>query len=445
MACFNYTITNDSSEQTQVRYINCNSISSFVYVSIGNSVVVCATEGSVITLSGFSVVQGGTCTTGTPPPAPEPTPPPAPEEETVTVAPSAGAPIVYEQRTVLSRSPFNFKLTSDVLFDNVAIEMYLYTGDKIADRPVLPTYNFTKKVIQAGQTDISIEIHQQINDFISANYEKVTGLSTILNTESIWCYLDAKIFLVDTEIYRVQQQLLGIDGFGYHTELFNPEPQKKVLSDINEHIIYNGSAYRLYFSTSGLTDIIVNGTAVAHSFNPDVSNQAIASIDVTDYKGTDTSFTAQFAYETGLEEHSFTYKEECKYPLINCIFKNRYGFYQKIAFNKLSKKSIDVESSEFKPIISKFGKYNLNSHQKQTYNHQGTEKISVNTDFLPESYNGLFTELFLSNSIYLEENGVALPVNLNKKTLEKKTKLNDKLINYTMDFEYSFNLINQVI
>jgi hypothetical protein len=47
--------------------------------------------------------------------------------------------------------------------------------------------------------------------------------------------------------------------------------------------------------------------------------------------------------------------------------------------------------------------------------------------------------------IYLELNGQYLPVNLVKKSLEKKQKVFDKLIQYGLDFEYSFNLINKVI
>ena len=73
------------------------------------------------------------------------------------------------------------------------------------------------------------------------------------------------------------------------------------------------------------------------------------------------------------------------------------------------------------------------------------EKVTVNTDFIPEEYNALFTELMLSEFIYLEENGAVLPVNLLKNTLEKKTKLNNKLIQYSMDFEYSFNLLNDIL
>ena len=370
-----------------------------------------------------------------------------PYEPPVTIPPEIGVPIVYDERIVLSRSPFNFKLTSLVLFDNVTIDMYLYSGDRNLDKPVLPTYQFTKKVIQAGQTNISIEISKMLNDMVKADYYDIatSGANTTSTSEAVWCYLDAKILLGVTEIYRVQQQLLAVDGFGYHTELFNPVIQTNVLSTINEHIIYNGSKYPLYFKTENLTAININGANVPFTFNTDYSNQMIAYVNATNYANLSKTFIADFTYTGGVERHYFTNKTECRNPLINCIFKNKNGFWQTIAFNKLSKKSIDIESSDYMPVISVFGEYSLKSHGKRTTNINAKEKISVNTDFLPESQNQLFTELMLSEFIYLEEAGQILPVTLNKKSFEKKTKLNNKLIQYTMDFEYAFNLMNQVI
>ena len=72
------------------------------------------------------------------------------------------------------------------------------------------------------------------------------------------------------------------------------------------------------------------------------------------------------------------------------------------------------------------------------------KRKTCNTDNLPEYYNVLFDELMLSEFVYLENNGQYLPVNVNKKSFERKQRQFDKLIQYTMDFEYSFNKINQV-
>ena len=96
-------------------------------------------------------------------------------------------------------------------------------------------------------------------------------------------------------------------------------------------------------------------------------------------------------------------------------------------------------------MVATYGDYAINQHEKKTFLLNGYEKVTVNTDFIPENYNELFKELMLSEFVYLEENGTVLPVNLLKKSFEKKTKLINKLIQYSMDFEYSFKLMNTIL
>jgi len=54
----------------------------------------------------------------------------------------------------------------------------------------------------------------------------------------------------------------------------------------------------------------------------------------------------------------------------------------------------------------------------------------------------LFDELLMSTKIYLRENDVVRPVNIKTKNIAYKTRLNDKLIQYTFEFENSYNKIN---
>jgi hypothetical protein len=368
-------------------------------------------------------------------------------------------PEVLPQKIILSRSPFHFKVSPGITFDEITAEIFIYRGHKIDDRPLVSTYNISKSVVQVGQSAINFDIHKLVNDYVKNVYSGV-GLSGAFTTsllDSVWVYIDAKINLAGVEQYQANQVLLAIDGFGYHTDLANPEistlpniiyRRQKVLTSIDNHIIYNDSDYPLYFITNGLVSLTVNGTNIPFTFSQDYSNQNIGYVNIKNYIGSSTSFSVLFFYdgsETPSVTINFTIKDECKFPLMNCIFKNKFGVWQTIPFNKLSKKSQDFTNESYNGLISNYGNYALNKHVKQTFNVNGKEKITVNTDFIPEEYNLLFTELMLSEFIYLEENGTVLPVNLMKNTFEKKTKLNNKLIQYSMDFEYSFNLLNNII
>jgi hypothetical protein len=380
-------------------------------------------------------------------------------EEVYTI-PAPIVPVVLDEKIILSRSPFNFRLTPGITFDEITAEIYIYRGHKIDDKPAISNYQVSKSVVQVGQTAINFDIHKLVNDFVKNKYNgigNIAGAFTTSTLDSVWCYIDAKINLGGAEQYQANQYLLAVDGFGYHTELANPEisilpdiiyRREKVLTSIDNHIIYNDSDYPLYFITTGLVSLTVNGTNVPFTFDQDIANQNIAYVNIANYIDSSTSFSAVFFYdatEVPSVTINFTIKDECKYPLINCIFKNKFGFWQTIPFNKLSKKNQDFTNESYNGMISNYGNYALNSHVKQTYNINGREKVTVNTDFISEEYNLLFTELMLSEFVYLEENGQVLPVNIVKTSFEKKTKLINKLIQYSMDFEYSFDILNNIL
>ena len=348
---------------------------------------------------------------------------------------------------ILSRSPWFFKESPTIIYDQMKFDIYVYRGEKTIDKPTIRTFPASKFVVQVGQPTISIDIHKLVNDFVQNEYleSTVTGVVTTSQKDSVWIFIDAGIYLDGVLKYSINQNLLALDGFGYHKELANPDLTKKVLSTIDKHIIYNNSKYFLYFLSTGLTSITINGVTVPFTLNPNFNNQFIAGVDVMQYASTSTNFNAVFVYGAETITHNVQVKTECRNSLINVTFKNKYGFYQKIPFAKLSKKTIDIESEDYMPFVSNFGSYDLNKHNKRSYLTNGKEKIVCNTDFMPESYNDLFKELMLSEQIYIEENNEFLPVNITKKSFNYKTVLNDKLIQYSFEFDYSYNEINNVL
>lgn len=348
---------------------------------------------------------------------------------------------------ILSRSPWFFKESPTIIYDQMRFDLYIYRGEKTTDKPTLPTFQASKFVVQIGQPTISIDIHKLVNDFTQNEYLEniTTGVITTNQKDSVWIFIDAGIYLDGVLKYSINQNLLALDGFGYHKELANPLLNKKVLSIIDKHIVYNNSKYFLYFLSAGLTNITINGVVVPFTLDANFNNQFIAGVDVMQYASTSTNFNAVFIYGAETITHNIDIKTECRNSLVNVTFKNKYGVYQKIPFAKLSKKTLDVESESYMPLVSNFGGYDLNKHNKKSYLTNGKEKIICNTDFIPESYNALFKELMLSEQIYLEENNEFLPVNITKKSFNYKTVLNDKLIQYNFEFDYSYNEINNVL
>jgi hypothetical protein len=88
--------------------------------------------------------------------------------------------------------------------------------------------------------------------------------------------------------------------------------------------------------------------------------------------------------------------------------------------------------------------YATNRHQYSTFHVNAKEKLSLNTGFYPESYNEVFRQMSLSDKIWIKYNEKTLPVRLTSSSLSFKTKLDDKLINYTIELEFAFDKINNV-
>lgn len=361
------------------------------------------------------------------------------------VPPTEGRPT----REILSRSPFYFQVSPTIAYDSINADIYIYTGD-VTDVPTTPTFTLSKSIIQAGQSSISLELSKILNDYVQNGIidypnNNLVG-STSSTNDSVWCYVDAGISFQGAETYRVQQKFIAFDGYGLHEELFNPLFDRKVLSTITTHDIYNGAPYPLYFSTNGLQSIIINGVSVPFSLDADINNQYVGYVDINSFIGLAENFTAIFTYQDGLNEefviHNFNVLSECKYDVIYCYFKNKYGFFQQIPFNKVSKKTAEFKSESYNTNITNFGNYNLKDHTKRSYLSNGKESVVCNTDFIKEYYNDLFDELLMSTKIYLRENNVVRPVNIKTKNIAYKTRINDKLIQYTFEFENSYNKIN---
>lgn len=351
---------------------------------------------------------------------------------------------------ILGRSPYFCKIgNAGIVFDSATMDLRVWRGNSIADYPATPTQPFSKSVIQAGQEQIIFDISRVAGDFVKNKYShnpQGVGAFTSQLADSVWVETDSTALLSGVAVVFDKKRYLLVDGFGYHVEGANPPVNNKVLSTITRHIYY-GTNYPIYFVTDGLTSIVINGVSVPFTFSQEESNQLVAFVNAAAYAGVSTTFTAVFSYGASSFVHSFEKRTECKYQVYNCYFKNKYGVWQNIAFNKVSKDSIAVTSSEFQGnVLQGDGTYNLNAHVTKTFGVEGKGKVILNTDnTLPEEYYLLFKELHYSEMVYIETGGLCLPVNFSRKDLDKKTKIKDRLIQYSEEFLYSFNDINSIL
>jgi hypothetical protein len=131
---------------------------------------------------------------------------------------------------------------------------------------------------------------------------------------------------------------------------------------------------------------------------------------------------------------------EPKYTPITCSFINRFGGWQFLTFFKANQQSIDVNSKNFN-LMPQSLDYNTLIGSNKSFNFSGTQKITCNTGWVDQNYFELIQDLLLSETILLDN----IPVICKSNSADYKTHLKEKNINYTINFEYNFNLINDVI
>ena len=142
-----------------------------------------------------------------------------------------------------------------------------------------------------------------------------------------------------------------------------------------------------------------------------------------------------------------------KFTPFRVIFYNRFGALQDIIFSKKSIKQLQTKFDKFKRSTINFNQstfsYDRYKAQKQRIDIQGEESITLNTDFLDEDISNPIQELLMSQQIWIDENIAnnqtsVNPVLIKTSDVEFKTSVNNKVVNYTIEFEFANDKIQDI-
>jgi hypothetical protein len=138
----------------------------------------------------------------------------------------------------------------------------------------------------------------------------------------------------------------------------------------------------------------------------------------------------------------FTYKCKQKYPNVRIKWKNRFGQFDYFNFDMVSKRSFSTTSKGYQPQLGTWEgstlSYNDSDSSNLNYIVDSKQSISVNTDWIPETYNDIFKQLLVSEEIYIVDNeitGKLTPITIATESITFKTGVVDKTIQYSFDFD----------
>ena len=363
------------------------------------------------------------------------------------------------------RSPFIISVDGDSAQVATKIELFIW---RVTDtEPTEPTKVIEKTKYSDTQYvnyyNISPFVYDLINPFSepTINYAYNVRYKTYYKTTG-------DFNLVDNEL------LVSVCGYNPYSNLnYNYSTPVAVLSNYTNKLDYILDEYGYMWPN---IDFIVDFSATANDIR--VSYHTTEFVDdhyeTFDYNIDYINDGALFAERLTMLQNAtagvvvsteFKIKDSADYIFFECVltpiceqkyiplglrFVNRLGGVQQLTLYKNSTKTIDVKASDYNTntFTENYPIYDTSLGQKRVFNKNGNTTIKANTGWLNESENINIQDIFLSEMLLLtsgDGNFQYGAVTLKSSSQLMKTHLNEKVINYELEFEVASKLINNVV
>ena len=380
-----------------------------------------------------------------------------------------------------TRSPFYIKSSASGMASG-KIEIYIYEGTYQSSPSSSDLkYTITKSTLGTEEY-VVYEVSELIRDYIDVKYDGEYDSYCVWVRAALTRYNSS-----GTSIGGVSLDYIAADGYGYFEEGVNPEPSRSLLQsnkimyrpedgninipifaeDTNSVAYYNnGTLIRSqtitdndntnqkiqYISVSGNSDNATYEERVLEDGGTLESSKCLEQfLSYLDISKVD-EIVVGYDTDSGSAAHIIKVKNlDCSiYDPIRVTFVNKYGALQDLWFDKKSVNSIEVQSNDYKASVMDFSStptYDTSAHQNRVLDLVGTESITMNTGYIDEEYNEVFRQLMLSEQVWmtrLTDTEEILPLRPRTQSLQFKTRTNDKLVNYTVEFDFAFDKINTI-
>jgi hypothetical protein len=333
------------------------------------------------------------------------------------------------------------------------IEIFIWNNGQT--EPVLGavgTYVLAKPIPSISQIKNVYNISPFITEFID-NISPLDSVNNMSVNVKVKRYKETAInvySLLDTTSY------VAVEGYTNYMNGYNQGASDNgytILSDASIQINYDRSISYPFVNVYALgitpfdtfnatyTDLSgSNATVVNYNSNANVMLKIPYTLSDAAY---DNANILTIQYVSGLTSKTSVIRvipiEECKYEPVVCTFINRFGGWQFLTFFKVQINSIEAKGTGYKMLPSDVN-YNPLKGQNKSFNINGGQSVRLNTGFVPENYSDLIQDLLLSETVLLD----GKPVEVKTQSNTLKTGLQDRNINYEIEFTYSFDLINNV-
>ena len=374
------------------------------------------------------------------------------------------------QRFKVSVVPVDFPISPEIAVVRVSPRQGIdVNGVVTTDRAYYDPSRILQSLIG---TDIAIPSVNHVGVFACPNTH--TEYSLIVQEEDVvnGAYVGGASFTVsERSVWNgIRNEIDWLDFDYTDYDMTTPASGKKFLSDApSTRYVDTGQSAFLHYLSSGNTirrfyvrSYGSNGVEIDSGYmaaGPAVADDKYARIACGPYDiiNSDPSSWTDFAPTTGLvgaayydvwmgnptqEVIRFHIDQKCtRYTPIRLHWLNRLGGFDAFNFSLKSTESTKVTRDSYVSQPHTFSgsswDYNKMSRGRTEYNIEMQEMLTINTDYLTGDESTWMEDLFTSPVIFQELNNELIAVNIDGRSIKKQTSLNDKLMQYTFDLEYS--------
>tara|TARA_R100000734_G_scaffold12595_1_gene9346 strand:- start:7478 stop:8647 length:1170 start_codon:yes stop_codon:yes gene_type:complete len=379
------------------------------------------------------------------------------------------------------------------------LEIYI---SESGTRPQTPQYTLSKTKLSNEDT-INFEISELIKDYIDVNFDgnySTASFNRFVETDltRTFSYTVNGVERTTEDATPIARKFIAFRGYGqmedintylnapYYGENINPTLSKDVL--ISNKIIYHKKGEDLHIpfftSTDGVNEVkffdgatelsskifggaVANVRADRDDIKADNFTGALQvyTADMTFLRTDDSSDTSKSTTGSG-DTTKVTYTtpggtdveievreiEECKFTPYKITFINKFGALQDLWFFKKRTDQFSTEKENYYRTLlttSSTGvDFNRFAHSKSLLDITTQETFRMNTGFVSEDHNEVIKQLMVTEYAWIHEKGLdseePIPITPITSSFTSKTELNDKLLNFEVEFDYANSYIQNV-
>ena len=383
-----------------------------------------------------------------------------------------------------TRSP-HFISASNVDLAYATLDIEIYSGDRDTAYTGTTQYSLRKQIV-LSQTRVSFEVSELIRDYLDMLF---FGLYYYPDSFHTCKWVRKTLTSFDGNGVQLSQSIttdLAIDGYSYFEEgRVNSFNGKNLLmtnrevfalddnvyripvyigTDINIAFLRDGEIVGSYINTDNslstsnqVSHITLNGTSEYDSFRARVANDYLG---VFENNACISQFTNSLSIgkvdsihignsDGTLDIINVKTIDECKYEPKKITFINKFGVLQDMYFFKKMVEKMTTKRESYRAnTLTNTNQYDTTVHTKRDFNITANESMTLSSGFLSESYNEVFKQLMLSEKVWItnltDTEEQVLPINIKTSDITYKTSLNDRLVEYTIEFDNSYNVLNDI-